>query len=181
MSRIGNQPVDVPSGVELKFSDGVLDVKGPKGQLHQALPPEIDLEIADGRVHFKRIGNKTKLRALHGLARALVNNMVHGVTVGFSRELEIHGVGYRADAQGSTLNLQLGLSHPVNLAVPKGLSVSVEGNTRIKIEGIDKQQVGQFAADLRSLRPPEPYKGKGIRYLNEYVRRKVGKTGAAQG
>lgn len=179
MSRIGNRPVDVPSGVELKLSNGVLDVTGPKGQLHQVMPPDIEVEIAVDQVRFKRPNDKTKVRALHGLARALVGNMVQGVTVGFSRELEIHGVGYRADAKGNTLNLLLGLSHPVEMAVPKGISVSVEGNTRIKIEGIDKQQVGQFAADVRRLRPPEPYKGKGIRYANEHVRRKVGKTGAA--
>ena len=113
MSRIGNRPVDVPSGVEVKLSNGVLDVKGPKGQLHQVMPPDIEVEIADDQVRFKRPNDKTKVRALHGLARALVGNMVQGVTVGFSRELEIHGVGYRADAKGNTLNLLLGLSHPV--------------------------------------------------------------------
>ena len=179
MSRIGNRPIDVPTGVELKLQDGSLQVKGPKGQLHQVLPPEIEVEIANDQVRFKRPNDKTKMRALHGLARALVGNMVKGVTIGFSRELEIQGVGYRADTRGSTLNLLLGLSHPVEMAVPDGISVSVEGNTKIKIEGIDKQQVGQFAADVRRLRPPEPYKGKGIRYSDEYVRRKVGKTGAA--
>jgi large subunit ribosomal protein L6 len=179
MSRIGNRPIDVPTGVELKLQDGSLQVKGPKGQLHQVLPPEIEVEIANDQVRFKRPNDKTKMRALHGLARALVGNMVKGVTIGFSRELEIQGVGYRADTRGSTLNLLLGLSHPVEMAVPDGISVSVEENTKIKIEGIDKQQVGQFAADVRRLRPPEPYKGKGIRYSDEYVRRKVGKTGAA--
>ena len=179
MSRIGNQPVDVPSGVELNLQGGTLQVKGPKGSLSQSLPPEIAVEIADDQVKFSRPDEKSKTRALHGLARALVANMVTGVTRGFSKELEIQGVGYRADASGKTLNLLIGLSHPVNMPVPEGLSVSVEGNTRVKIEGIDKQQVGQFAADVRSKRPPEPYKGKGIRYLDEYVRRKVGKTGAA--
>jgi large subunit ribosomal protein L6 len=179
MSRIGNRPIDVPTGVELKLQDGSLQVKGPKGQLRQVLPPEIEVEIANDQVRFKRPNDKTKTRALHGLARALVGNMVKGVTIGFSRELEIQGVGYRADTRGSTLNLLLGLSHSVEMAVPDGISVSVEGNTKIKIEGIDKQQVGQFAADVRRLRPPEPYKGKGIRYSDEHVRRKVGKTGAA--
>ena len=179
MSRIGNRPVDVPSGVELKLQDGRLQVKGPKGSLSQALPPEITVEIADDKVKFVRPDEKSKTRALHGLARALVANMVTGVTTGFSKELEIQGVGYRADARGKTLNLLLGLSHPLEMPVPEGLSVSVENNTRVKIEGIDKQQVGQFAADVRSMRPPEPYKGKGIRYSDEYVRRKVGKTGAA--
>jgi large subunit ribosomal protein L6 len=181
MSRIGNRPIDVPSGVELKLEGSSLQVKGPKGELRQTLPDEIDVEIADDQVRFKRPNDKTKTRALHGLTRALVGNMVTGVTTGFTRELEIQGVGYRADASGNTLNLLLGLSHPVAMPVPEGLSVSVEGNTRIKIEGIDKQQVGQFAADVRKLRPPEPYKGKGIRYSDEYVRRKVGKTGAAGG
>lgn len=179
MSRIGNQPVAIPSGVELKFEDGTMDVTGPKGSLRQSLPAEISVEIADDQVRFARSSDKPKIRALHGLARALVGNMVMGVTQGFSRELDIQGIGYRADTSGGTLNLLLGLSHPVKLTVPDGLSVSVENNTRIKIEGIDKQQVGQFAADVRKLRPPEPYKGKGIRYLGEYVRRKVGKTGAA--
>jgi large subunit ribosomal protein L6 len=179
MSRIGNRPVQVPSGVELKLHDGTLEVKGPKGSLRRALPPEIQVEIADDQVRFARPDDKTKTRALHGLARALVGNMVTGVTDGFVRELLIQGIGYRADARGDTLNLLLGLSHPVDMPVPKGLSVSVDGNTRIKIEGIDKELVGQFAADVRRLRPPEPYKGKGIRYSDEHVRRKVGKTGAA--
>jgi len=178
MSRIGNRPVQVPSGVEVKLQDGLLEVKGPKGQLAAALPAGISLDIASDKVTFARPNDKTDTRALHGLVRALVGNMVTGVTDGFSKELEIQGVGYRADAKGQMLNLLLGLSHPVNMEVPKGLSVSVEGNTKIKIEGIDKQQVGQFAADVRRLRPPEPYKGKGIRYSDEHVRRKVGKTGA---
>jgi len=179
MSRVGNQPVAIPSGVELKFESGTMSVNGPKGALAQSLPSEIAVEIGEGEVRFTRGSDKPKIRALHGLARALVGNMVKGVTEGFARELDIQGVGYRADASGGKLNLLLGLSHPVEMVVPDGLSVSVENNTRIKIEGIDKQQVGQFAADVRKLRPPEPYKGKGIRYVGEYVRRKVGKTGAA--
>jgi large subunit ribosomal protein L6 len=181
MSRIGNRPVAIPSGVTLDLQGNTLAVKGPKGELSQELPAEIEVEIGDGQIAFKRSDDKTQTRALHGLARALVGNMVTGVTTGFVRELEIQGVGYRADARGSTLNLLLGLSHPVDMPVPDGLSVSVEGNTRIKIEGIDKEQVGQFAADVRRLRPPEPYKGKGIRYSDERVRRKVGKTGASGG
>ena len=179
MSRIGNKAVALPSGVELKLADGVLSVKGPKGELSEAMPSEIDIKIEDGQVSFDRPRNDTKTRALHGLARALTNNMVTGVTEGFSKQLEIQGVGYRAESKGKTLNLLLGFSHPVEMPVPEGLSVSVENNTLVKIEGIDKQQVGQFAADVRSLRPPEPYKGKGVRYVDEYVRRKVGKTGAA--
>lgn len=178
MSRIGNRPISVPSGVELKVADGGIEVKGPKGQLRTELPREIEIEVADDQIRFSRPDDKTKTRALHGLARALVSNMVTGVTTGFTRELEIQGVGYRAEARGQTLNLLLGLSHPVDMPVPEGLSVKVENNTKILIEGIDKEQVGQFAADVRRLRPPEPYKGKGIRYSDEYVRRKVGKTGA---
>ena len=177
MSRIGNRPIDVPTGVELKLQDGSLQVKGPKGQLHQVLPPEIEVEIANDQVRFKRPNDKTKMRALHGLARALVGNMVKGVTIGFSRELEIQGVGYRADTRGSTLNLLLGRSHPVEMAVPDGISVSVEENTKIKIEGIDKQQVGEVSAKIRKIRKPDPYKGKGVRYQGEVVKRKVGKTG----
>ena len=178
MSRIGNKAITVPSGVELKLADGTLSVKGPKGELSETLPSEIDVKIENDKVTFDRGGNKTDIRALHGLARALVNNMVVGVTTGFSKELDIQGVGYRAESKGKVLNLLLGFSHPVNMEVPEGLKVSVENNTRVKIEGIDKQQVGQFAANVRSLRPPEPYKGKGVRYVDEHVRRKVGKTGA---
>ena len=178
MSRIGNRPIEVPSGVELKLAEGTLEVKGPKGQLRSELPGDISVEITDGQIKFSRPDDKTKTRALHGLTRALVSNMVTGVTTGFTRELEIQGVGYRADARGQTLNLLLGFSHPVDMPVPEGLTVKVENNTKILIEGIDKEQVGQFAADVRRLRPPEPYKGKGIRYSDERVRRKVGKTGA---
>lgn len=178
MSRIGNKAIAVPSGVELKLADGTLSVKGPKGELSEAMPSEIDVKIENDKISFDRVGDKTDTRALHGLARALVNNMVMGVTTGFSKELDIQGVGYRAESKGKVLNLLLGFSHPVNMEVPEGLKVSVENNTRVKIEGIDKQQVGQFAANVRSLRPPEPYKGKGVRYVDEYVRRKVGKTGA---
>jgi len=179
MSRIGNQPVALASGVEVKITEGGVHVKGPKGELSQMLPPAIAVEVGDGEVRFARKDDRSQTRALHGLARALVANMVRGVTEGFTKELEIQGVGYRAEAKGQKLNLLLGFSHPVEMIVPDGLSASVENNTRIKIEGIDKQQVGQFAADVRSLRPPEPYKGKGVRYADEHVRRKVGKTGAA--
>lgn len=179
MSRIGNKVIAVPSGVELKLAESTLSVKGPKGELSEALPPEIEVTIENDEIKFAPKQEKTDTRALHGLARSLVNNMVTGVTTGWAKELEIQGVGYRAEAKGKVLNLLLGFSHPVNMDVPEGLSVSVENNTKVKIEGIDKQQVGQFAANVRSLRPPEPYKGKGVRYSDEYVRRKVGKTGAA--
>ena len=180
MSRIGNRAIEVPKGVELRVEGDELSVKGPKGTLTKQLPGAIEMTIDDGKVRFARSADDTKTPALHGLARALVNNMVTGVTTGFQRDLEIQGVGYRASTSGNTLNLQLGFSHPVAMPVPEGLSVSVEANTTIRIQGIDKQQVGQFAADVRSLRPPEPYKGKGVRYAGEYVRRKVGKTGAGK-
>jgi len=179
MSRIGRRPVEIPGGVTVKYTDGELEVKGPKGLLTQQLPSEIAVEIDAAEVRFVRPDDQQRHRALHGLARALTANMVHGVTEGFVKELEIQGVGYRADTSGNKLNLTLGFSHPVSMEIPKGLSVSVEATTKIKIEGIDKQLVGQFAADIRELRPPEPYKGKGIRYAGEQIRRKVGKTGAA--
>ena len=141
----------------------------------------IGIEIADGELRLTRPDDSKQSRAQHGLARALAANLVTGVTEGFAKELEIQGVGYRAEMKGNALNLLLGFSHPVEMEVPKGLSVSVSGPTNIKVEGIDKQQVGQFAADIRSLRPPEPYKGKGVRYVGEYVRRKVGKAATGGG
>ena len=178
MSRIGRAPIAIPSGVTVKFNDGAIEVKGPKGVLTESLPAAISVEIDAEQIRFDRPDDRSEYRALHGLARALTANMVTGVTNGFSKELEIQGVGYRAEMKGKSLNLLLGFSHPVLMPVPQGLSVSIDGNTKIKIEGMSKQLVGQFAADVRSLRPPEPYKGKGVRYLNEHVRRKVGKTGA---
>ena len=178
MSRIGNAPVSLPKGVSAKVADGVVVVKGPKGELSQVLPHTIKIEIDDAELRLLRPDEKKESRALHGLARALVNNMVVGVSAGFSKGLEIQGVGYRAEVKGKTLNLSLGFSHPVKIDVPEGLSVSAQGNTNLTIEGIDKQLVGQFAADIRSIRPPEPYKGKGVRYAGEHVRRKVGKAGA---
>jgi large subunit ribosomal protein L6 len=179
MSRIGNAPISVPSGVELKVSDGQMQVKGPKGSLARAIPEGISLDVEDGTATLKRPDDRKPSKAMHGLARALLANMVTGVTDGFTRVLEIQGVGYRADTSGKKLNLTLGFSHPVVVEIPTGLAVSVEGNTVVKVEGIDKELVGQFAADVRAFRPPEPYKGKGIRYQGEHVRRKVGKAGAA--
>jgi large subunit ribosomal protein L6 len=179
MSRIGKQPIQIPEGVTVTVGDGAIQVKGPKGQLSVTVPPAISASVEDGSVVFTRPDDTKESRSLHGLARALANNMVIGVTQGFSKRLEIEGVGYRADVKGSQLTLTLGFSHPVVMEVPQGLMVSMDGNTKLKIEGIDKQSVGQFAADVRRLRPPEPYKGKGIRYAGEYIRRKVGKTGAA--
>ncbi len=178
MSRIGKRPISIPDGVTVDLTDSRVHVKGPKGQMEISLPENISIEIVDKEVRLMRPDDQRESRALHGLARALTANMVLGVTSGFVKELEVQGVGYRAEVKGKTLVILAGYSHPVEMPVPKGLSVSVDGNTKIKVEGIDKQAVGQFAADVRSVRPPEPYKGKGIRYLGEQVRRKVGKTGA---
>ena len=178
MSRIGRAPVSIPSGVTVKYDAGDMEVKGPKGILRESLPAVIGVEIGESEIRFTRPDDRSEYRSLHGLARALTANMVQGVTGGFSKELEIQGIGYRAEVKGKSLNLLLGFSHPVEVPVPKDLSVSVDSNTRIKVEGMSKQLVGQFAADIRALRPPEPYKGKGVRYLGEHVRRKVGKTGA---
>ena len=179
MSRIGNSPVSLPSGVELKVTDGQMQVKGPKGSLLRPVPEGIALDVSDGNARLSRPDDRKPSKARHGLARALLANMVVGVTDGFARVLEIQGVGYRADVSGRKLNLTLGFSHPVEVEIPKGLEVSVENNTLVRIEGIDKELVGQFAADVRAFRPPEPYKGKGIRHQGEHVRRKVGKAGAA--
>ena len=178
MSRIGRRPVVLPSGVSATSKDGGLEVKGPKGTLFERLPTEIGLEVSDSAVKLERLDDRKDSKALHGLARALVQNMVTGVCDGFSKELEIQGIGYRADAKGKSLNLLLGLSHPVDLPVPEGLSVSVQENI-IRVEGASRQAVGQFAAEIRKQRPPEPYKGKGIRYVGEQVRRKVGKAAVA--
>ena len=178
MSRIGKQPVVIPDGVTVTLGENSIEVKGPKGTLDAAIPASIEAKVEDGRVVFAPVSNDKRSSALFGLARALTGNMVTGVTSGFTKELEIQGVGYRADVSGKNLNLTLGFSHPVVMPVPEGLAVKMDGNTKIRIEGIDKQQVGQFAAEIRKLRPPEPYKGKGVRYADEHVRRKVGKTGA---
>ena len=177
MSRIGRRPVSIPSGVTVKLEGDEISVKGPKGTLVERAPAGISVQIADGQVRLTRPDDQPPTRALHGLARASVANMISGVTMGFVRELEIQGVGYRAEVKGKKLALALGFSHPVEVPIPEGLSVSVaEG--RIKIEGTDRCRVGQFASDVREIRAPEPYKGKGIRYVGEQVRRKVGKAGA---
>ena len=178
MSRIGKLPVPIPDGVSVKSADGQVEVKGPKGTIATRMPELISVDVAEGEIRFTRPDDKRDSRSLHGLARALTANMVTGVTQGFSKTLEIQGIGYRAAVKGTTLNLLLGFSHPVDMQIPEGLTVSVDGTTTIKIDGIDKQMVGQFAADVRAIRPPEPYKGKGIRYAGEHVRRKVGKAGA---
>jgi large subunit ribosomal protein L6 len=181
MSRIGKRPVAIPQGVTVDVRSGEVHVKGPKGTLSERIPEAISVAVENGEIVLSRTDDRKQNRALHGLARALVANMVQGVTEQFVRELEIQGVGYRADAQGKKLVLNVGYSHPVEMQVPEGLSVSVDRNVVIRIQGSSRQQVGQFAADVRSVRPPEPYKGKGIRHMGEHVRRKVGKAGATGG
>ncbi len=178
MSRIGKQPIGIPDGVTIEFAGNEIVAKGPKGTLRCPVPDGISAKLEDGNLVFVRPDDSKPSRSRHGLARALANNMVLGVSTGFTKRLEIEGVGYRADVKGKVLNLLLGFSHPIDMPIPEGLSVSVEANTKVSIEGADKQQVGQFAADIRSLRPPEPYKGKGVRYEDEHIRRKVGKAGA---
>ena len=178
MSRIGKKPIGIPSGVTVDIADGELSVKGPKGTLSAPVPTGIGAKVEDGELVLEWPDDSKESRSRHGLARALANNMVVGVSDGFVKRLEIEGVGYRAEVKGKSLNLLLGFSHPVEMPIPEGLKVAVEANTKVSVEGADKQQVGQFAADVRSLRPPEPYKGKGVRYEDEHIRRKVGKAGA---
>ena len=179
MSRIGKLAIPVPNGVTVNVADDVVHVKGPKGELKQQTAHHVAVRVEDGKVVVERTGNEKVHRAAHGLTRTLVNNMVEGVSKGFRKSLEIQGVGYRASKSGEKINLTLGLSHPVAYQPPKGVTLTVEGTTKIHVEGIDKQQVGQVAAEIRDLRPPEPYKGKGIRYEGEYVRKKLGKAGKA--
>jgi len=180
MSRIGKLPVVVPSGVNVTLESNGVRVKGPKGELHHAiLARVVDVKVEDGSVRVERKGDAKEHRSAHGLTRTLIANMVEGVSKGFRKSLEIQGVGYRVAKSGEKLNLSLGFSHPVVFEAPKGIALSVEGQNRIHIDGIDKQAVGQVAAEIRSLRPPEPYKGKGIRYAGEHVRKKLGKAGKA--
>lgn len=177
MSRVGRKPIPVPSGVEVTVNGAHVKVKGPRGHLERVLPEGVGVEIDGGVVTVSRQDDQRDSRALHGLSRALVANMVVGVADGFRRELQIVGVGYRAALKGSALELQLGFSHPVSVEAPDGITFEVPEPTRIVVSGVDKEQVGQVAADIRKLRPPEPYKGKGVRHLNEQVRRKAGKAG----
>ena len=178
MSRIGRAPISVPAGVEIKLTDGVLTVKGPKGTLSQAIYPGMELDIAANEINVKRPSEEKKYKSLHGLTRSLVDNMIVGVTNGFSKELEVNGVGYRVAKEGKKLVMNLGYSHQVIMEEIDGIAIEVPGPNKIIISGIDKQLVGQFAADVRKKRPPEPYKGKGIKYAGEHIRRKEGKTGA---
>jgi large subunit ribosomal protein L6 len=181
MSRIGKQPVAIPATVEIDIAVGnTVTVTGPKGTLSQTFNPNMRLRREDGTVVVERPDNERENRSLHGLSRTLLNNMVIGVTDGYRRNLEIQGVGYRAALDGSVLVLSVGFSHPVRMTPPQGISYALESPTRIAVSGIDKQQVGEEAARIRRVRPPEPYKGKGIRYSGEYVRRKAGKAGKAK-
>jgi large subunit ribosomal protein L6 len=180
VSRIGKLPVTVPSGVEVKLDDGEVMVKGPKGELRgRVLSDVVEVTLSDGKVMVARKGNAKAHRSAHGLTRTLIANMVEGVSKGFRKSLEISGVGYRAAKSGERLNLSLGFSHPVTFEAPKGVALTVEGQNKIHVDGIDKQAVGQAAADIRRLRKPEPYKGKGIRYEGERIRKKLGKAGKA--
>ena len=177
MSRIGKLPISIPSGVTITVGDeNAVTVKGPKGELSEKLCPEMELKVEDGTITVNRPSDDKQHRALHGLTRSLLNNMVVGVTDGFQKNLEIAGVGYRAQMQGTTLVLNVGYSHPVEVVPPKGITFEVPAPTKISVKGSDKQQVGQTAADIRVIRKPEPYKGKGIRYEGEFVRHKEGKT-----
>jgi large subunit ribosomal protein L6 len=177
MSRIGNKPVEIPEKVKVNIADdGAVSVEGPKGKLQWKLPRNIRGSVQDNRISLAREAESRGAKALHGLSRSLVHNMVQGVSQGFAKQLEIEGVGFRAAVQGSNLNLSLGFSHPVTFSIPDDIKITVTDNTKIRIEGTDKKLVGQVAADIRGFYPPEPYKGKGVRYAGEQIRRKVGKT-----
>lgn len=177
MSRIGKKPVPVPPGVEVSINGNTVRVKGPKGELTRDLHPDMKVQVADGKVEVTRPSDEKAHRALHGLTRTLVSNMVEGVTKGFTKELEINGVGYRASKQGTKLVLQVGFSHPVEIDPPKGIDIDVPAPTKITVRGVNKEDVGATAAKIRSVREPEPYLGKGIKYVNETIRRKAGKAG----
>jgi len=177
MSRIGNKAVEIPDKVKVNIGDdGAVSVEGPKGKLRWKLPRDIRASVEENRVSLVREAETRSVKALHGLSRSLVHNMVQGVSEGFTKQLEIEGVGFRAAVQGSTLNLSLGFSHPIQCSIPKDIKITVTDNTKIAIQGADKKLVGQVAADIRRFYPPEPYKGKGVRYAGEQIRRKVGKT-----
>jgi large subunit ribosomal protein L6 len=178
MSRIGRKPVTVPKGVTVQLQGHDVAVKGPRGELRRRLHPDMQIALDKDQFTVARPSEEKRHKALHGLTRTLVQNMVEGVSKGFTKTLEIQGVGYKAEAKPYGVNLIVGYSHPVKYEAPKGIKISVDNNTVVKIEGADKELVGQVAAELRSVRPPEPYKGKGIRYQGEQVRRKAGKTGA---
>jgi len=177
MSRIGKNPITIPAGVDVVEKDRTVTVTGPKGELSFDIPGAIEFSIADGVAEVTRAGDQPKVRSLHGLTRSLIANIVEGVTAGFKKELQIQGVGYRAALKGKNIEVQVGFSHPVIVEAPDGITFEVPEQTRINVLGIDKQLVGQVAADIRKFRKPEPYKGKGVMYTGEVIRRKAGKTG----
>ena len=177
MSRIGKKPIPVPKGVQVNLKDGLVEVKGPKGQLSQSLPPGVSVVLEDGQI-VASVGEAREQRKFHGLGRTLVANAVQGVSEGFKRELDIVGVGYRAEVKGRDVHFALGYSHPVVFPLPQGIDVAIEKQTHVTVTGIDKQLVGQVAANMRSLRKPDPYKQKGVRYTGEVLKKKAGKAGA---
>jgi large subunit ribosomal protein L6 len=178
MSRIGKKPIAIPKGVTVKVDGNTIDVKGPKGQMRQSLPPGISAVLEDGQLVAKKESEARELSKFHGLARSLMNNAVQGVTEGWKRELDIVGVGYRAELKGQQVVIALGYSHPILFDVPKGIEVAVEKQTHLTVTGVDRQLVGQVAANLRRLRKPDPYQQKGVRYTGEVLKKKAGKTGA---
>jgi len=178
MSRIGRKPVVVPKDVKVQIRDGSVYIEGPKGTLSQSFSNRVTLELKENQILFSRKGDSKQDKSLHGLYRALVNNMIKGVTEGYSKQLEIIGVGFKASVQGNNLNMQLGFSHPVNFAIPEGIKIETPKPTQIVVTGIDKEKVGRISTEIRAIFPPEPYKGKGIRFVGEYVKKKVGKAQA---
>jgi large subunit ribosomal protein L6 len=178
MSRIGKRPVPLPKGVTVSVAGREVTVKGPKGEIKRLVHPEMSVTADDKQVAVARPSDATRHKALHGLTRTLIRNMVQGVSQGYGKTLEIHGVGYKAELQGGGLKLTVGFSHPVEFKAPPGIKFTVDNNTLVKVDGVDKELVGQVASEVRKVRPPEPYQGKGIRYQGEHVRRKAGKTGA---
>lgn len=177
MSRIGKKPIELPKGVKLELKDGIVSVQGPKGQLERPLLAGLELEMTDGQALVKRLSDDKRSRSYHGLMRTLVANMVDGVSKGFEKKLEIVGIGYRSELKGTMLVLYLGYSHPIEFPLPEGISAEVEKQTQVTIKGINKELVGQISAKIRDLRKPDPYKGKGVKYANEVLRKKAGKTG----
>ncbi|MCS7064608.1 MAG: 50S ribosomal protein L6 [Methylacidiphilales bacterium] len=176
MSRIGKKPIEIPSDVKLNVIDNLVNIEGPKGKLSYTLPPQITLKLDGSRAYLENKGETRQHKAWHGLARAIIANHIIGVRQGFKKDLQIEGVGFKSAVQGKTLVLNLGFSHPINYEIPEGIKITVTDSVNISVEGIDKQKVGAVAADIRRFYPPEPYKGKGIRYVGEYIRRKQGKT-----
>ncbi len=178
MSRIGKKPIPIPKGVTVTVADGAVEVKGPKGMLRQPFPPGITFEVVDGHIHARTVREDKELGKFHGLGRSLVANAVRGVTEGFKRELDIVGIGYRGEVKGRQVTFALGYSHPIVFDIPAGIDIAIEKNTHVTVTGIDRQLVGQVAANIRAMKKPDPYKQKGIRYTGEVLKKKVGKTGA---